>query len=151
MTAKEMNKSQYFLVRHLIKYFAKVNVWVYQKTNGRIMNKMSGSEICLITMTGAKSGEKRTLPLMYVPYKEGVVIVASLGGAPKNPVWFNNVVAHPQIDVQYHDKKMKLVARQVYGEERANVWPTCVKYYKPYESYQRRTNREIPLFVCEPA
>ena len=151
MAAKEMSQSQYFLFRTLIKKFGKLNVWVYQKTNGRLFNKLAGSEICILTMTGAKSGVTRTTPLMYVPYKEGVILVASLGGAPKNPVWFNNVVANPKIEIQYKDKNMSLVARQVYGEERDNLWPICVKYYNPYESYQRRTGREIPLFVCEPA
>jgi len=150
MATKAMSSLEYFLVRKIIKYFAKLNVWVYRISNGRLLNKFAGSEICLLTMTGAKSGEKRITPLMYVPYNEGVVLVASLGGAPKNPVWYHNVVANPQVEVQYRDKKMDLIARRVYDEERAVIWPICVDYYKPYADYQKRTDREIPLFVCEP-
>ncbi|HBD10797.1 MAG TPA: nitroreductase family deazaflavin-dependent oxidoreductase, partial [Porticoccaceae bacterium] len=76
------------------------------------LGKLNGYDVCLVTMTGAKTGKQRVIPLMYVPYNEGVIIVASQGGAPRNPVWFNNLVAHPDIEVQYKNKKMKLRARR---------------------------------------
>lgn len=114
------------------------------------MNKLGGYYICIVTMTGAKSGKHRTIPLMYVPYKDGVLLVASQGGSPKNPTWFYNLVAHPHIQVEQGGRKMSLVARRLSPEEKAELWPTCVKYYAPYETYQKRTQRDIPVFLCEP-
>ena len=114
------------------------------------MNKLEGDPICLVTMKGAKTGKTRTTPLMYVPYENGVILVASQGGAPRHPVWFYNLVAHPDITVEQGDQKMNLRARQVFGEEKAALWPICVEHYEPYETYRQRTDREIPVFVCEP-
>lgn len=133
-----------------LKVFSSFNEKVYRLSKGRIMGKLNGYDVCLVTMTGAKSGKQRVIPLMYVPYQEGVIIVASQGGAPKNPVWFNNLLAHPDIDVQYKAKKMKLRARCVDAEEKAAVWPVCCEYYPDYAIYQQRTERDIPVFVCEP-
>ena len=75
--------------------------------------------------------------------------VASLGGAPKNPVWYYNLVAHPQVEVLVNGETKSLTAREVFGEEKAAVWPTCVEHYPPYADYQARTDREIPVFICE--
>ena len=104
----------------------------------------------LVTMTGAKSGKPRTVPLMYVPYKDGVVVVASQGGSPRSPVWYYNLVANPDVVVQYRSKTMKLRAREIGDAERAEVWPVCVEHYHEYDDYQKRTDRKIPVFVCEP-
>jgi deazaflavin-dependent oxidoreductase (nitroreductase family) len=134
----------------MIKPYSRLNVLLYKLTGGRVMGSMSGRPVMLVTMTGAKSGKSRTIPLMYVPYKEGVILVASQGGAPKSPVWYHNVVANPDIVVQYKRNKMKLRARQVDDAEKAEVWPICVEHYHEYDDYQKRTDRNIPVFVCEP-
>ena len=136
--------------RSILKIFTLINVWVYRLSNGRWMNKLGGYYICIVTMTGAKSGKRRTIPLMYVPYKDGVILVASQGGSPKNPTWYHNVIAHPHIQVEQGGRKMALVARMVSSAEKTELWPTCVKYYAPYETYQKRTQRDIPVFLCEP-
>ena len=136
--------------RGVLKAFTRINVWVYRLSGGRLMNTLGGDPICLITMTGAKSGKVRTIPLMYVPYKEGVLLVASQGGAPKHPVWYHNLLAHPDIVVEQSGRKMHLTARILSGEERAQAWPVCVEHYADYADYQQRTNREIPVFYCEP-
>ena len=150
MAQKPMTESEFKQMRRFIKPFSGFNTLVYRLTGGRLMGSFQGRPVCLVTMTGAKSGKTRTVPLMYVPYKDGVIIVASQGGAPKSPVWFHNLVKHPDIEVQYKSRKMKLRARQVAGEEKAQVWPTCVEHYPPYDDYQARTDRSIPVFVCEP-
>jgi deazaflavin-dependent oxidoreductase (nitroreductase family) len=144
-----MSESEFKTLRRFIKPFSRLNVFVYRLTGGRLMGKFQGLPICLVKMTGARSGKERTVPLMYVPYQDGVIIVASQGGAPKSPVWYQNLVKHPDIEVQYKSNKMKLRARQVGDEEKARVWPTCVEHYPPFEDYQARTNRNIPVFVCE--
>ena len=87
---------------------------------------------------------------MYVPCGDGVLLVASQGGAPKHPVWYHNLVAHPDIDVEYRGREMKLRARLATAEERPSLWPICDRHYAPYADYRARTDREIPIFVCEP-
>lgn len=133
-----------------LKVFSSLNEKIYRWTGGRVLGKLNGYDVCLVTMTGAKTGKQRVIPLMYVPYNEGVIIVASQGGAPRNPVWFNNLVAHPDIEVQYKNKKMKLRARHANAEEKQAVWPICCQYYPDYDIYQNRTERDIPVFICEP-
>lgn len=133
-----------------LKVFSSLNEKIYRWTGGRLMGKLNGYDVMLVTMTGAKSGKKRVIPLMYVPYKDGVIIVASQGGAPNNPVWYNNLVANPEVDVQYKTKKMQLRVRRASTEEKAEVWPVCCEYYPDYEIYQNRTERDIPVFIAEP-
>jgi deazaflavin-dependent oxidoreductase (nitroreductase family) len=149
MAENPMTAVEYSRIKKFAPIFARVNVWIYRLTGGRLMNKFEGCEICLVKMTGARSGKQRWIPVMYVPYKEGAAMVASLGGAPKSPTWYHNLVAHPDIELRFRSSNKKLRARQVYGEEKAAVWPTCVEHYPPYADYQARTDREIPVFICE--
>ena len=92
-----------------------------------------------------------TIPLMYIPYREGVLLVASQGGAAKNPAWYFNLVKHPEIEINHRGKSMKLHARIASDEEKPGLWPICYKHYAPFEKYRKRTSRDIPIFVCEPA
>jgi deazaflavin-dependent oxidoreductase (nitroreductase family) len=147
--AEENDKGEQPPPRWVLKLFTKINVLVYKLSGGRLMNELSGMPICLVEMTGAKSGKKRTIPLMYVPHERGPILVASQGGAPKNPVWYNNLVAHPAVKVTQGGKTLSLKARQVDDSEKRELWPTCTKYYPPYQDYQERTPRNIPVFVCE--
>jgi deazaflavin-dependent oxidoreductase (nitroreductase family) len=150
MAQKPMTESEFKNLRRFIKPFSGLNVFVYRLTGGRLMGSFQGRPVCLVAMTGARSGKPRTIPLMYVPYKDGVILVASQGGAPKSPVWYYNLVEHPEVEVQVKGRKMKLRARQVEGEEKAEAWKACVEHYPAYDDYQARTDRSIPVFVCEP-
>lgn len=150
MAENPMTEREFKTIKRVIKPFSRLNVFMYRLTGGRVMGTLTGRPVMLVTMTGAKSGKTRTIPLMYVPYKEGVIVVASLGGAPKSPVWYNNLIANPDIVVQYKSNKMNLRARQVDDAEKAVVWPVCVEHYSEYGDYQKRTDRNIPVFVCEP-
>lgn len=105
----------------------------------------------MVTMTGAKSGRRRTIPLMLVPDGEAVVLVASQGGAPTHPQWYYNLRAHPDITVERSGRSIPMRAELSSTEERARLWPICVEHYPPYADYQRRTEREIPVFRCAPA
>lgn len=136
--------------RWILKAFTRLNVLVYRLSGGRLMAKLGGDPICLVTMTGAKTGRERTIPLMYVPHENGVLLVASQGGAPKHPVWFHNLVAHPDIVVEVDGRRLELHARRVGEEEKARLWPICVEHYAPYAQYQQRTERSIPVFDCQP-
>jgi deazaflavin-dependent oxidoreductase (nitroreductase family) len=102
-------------------------------------------------MKGAKSGRTLTIPLMYVPYQKGVLLVASLGGAPKNPAWYGNLVKHPDIKVDHRGQRTRLRARLARPDEKPALWPICDRHYPPYADYRKRTTRDIPIFVCEPA
>jgi deazaflavin-dependent oxidoreductase (nitroreductase family) len=105
----------------------------------------------LLTTTGRKSGEKFVFPLFYGETGSGgYIIVASKGGAPKHPVWYLNLVAHPDVEVQVGTKKMTARARTVTGEERALLWEKALKFWPPYADYQKKTEREIPVVVLEP-
>lgn len=134
----------------LLVAFAKLNAAVYRLSGGRIMGKMGASEICVVRMQGARSNTWRDVPLMYVPHGEGVILVASLGGAPKNPVWYHNLVAHPDIEVQIKQSTRRLRARLASSDEKAAVWSKCVAAYPAYTDYQKKTTRDIPVFICDP-
>ncbi|MGD8417092.1 MAG: nitroreductase family deazaflavin-dependent oxidoreductase [Pseudomonadales bacterium] len=136
--------------RWVLKAFTRLHVFLYRLSGGRLMTTLGGDPICLVTMTGAKSGRRRTLPLMYVPDGDSVVLVASQGGAPRNPSWYHNLIAHPEITVEVDGEVRRLRARRVSAEEKRKLWPLCVAHYAPYESYQQRTDRDIPVFRCEP-
>jgi F420H(2)-dependent quinone reductase len=136
--------------RWLIKAMTRSHVFLHRVSGGRLFNKLGGDEVCFVTMTGAKSGRTLTIPLMYVPYGEGVLLVASQGGAPKNPVWYGNLVKHPDIEVVHRGRHMKLRARLARPDEKPGLWPVCERYYAPYAQYRKRTTRDIPIFVCEP-
>ena len=144
----EEKKQQTPPPKWVLKFFTNLNVFVYKLSSGKLMNEFSGMPICLVEMTGAKSGRTRTIPLMYVPHEKGVILVASMGGAPKSPVWYNNLVAHPDVKITQGGQTRSLTARQVDDAEKAELWPTCVKHYPPYQDYQNRTERNIPVFLC---
>lgn len=133
-----------------IKAMTRTHVFLNRLTGGRYFNSLRGDDVCFVTMKGAKSGRTLTIPLMYVPYGDGVLLVASLGGAPRHPVWYHNLVAHPDIDVTHRGRRMKLRARLARADEKPALWPICDRHYAPYADYRKRTSREIPIFVCEP-
>jgi deazaflavin-dependent oxidoreductase (nitroreductase family) len=106
----------------------------------------------LLTTTGRKSGDKLIFPLFYGETGNGgYIIVASKGGAPKHPQWYLNLQAHPEVEVQVGTKKMKAKARTVSGAERARLWEEALKFWPPYADYAKKTDREIPVVVLEPA
>jgi len=101
-------------------------------------------------MRGAKSGKLRKVPLMRVEHDGVYAIVASKGGAPKNPVWYVNVKAEPDVELQDGTVTNDYKAREVDGEERAVWWERAVAAFADYADYQRKTDRQIPVFVLEP-
>lgn len=106
--------------------------------------------VVLLTMTGAKSGAVRKVPLMRVEHEGRYAAVASQGGAPQHPQWFHNLVAHPDIDLQDGTEAGPVHARELTGAERDEWWPRCVEAFPPYAEYQTKTDRLIPVFVLEP-
>lgn len=103
----------------------------------------------LLTTVGRKSGRDVQLPLFYGVSAKGCVIVASKGGAPEHPAWYQNLAANPTVKVQVGAEKFTAKARTVTGEERKQLWVLMNKVWPPYESYQQKTEREIPVVVLE--
>ena len=136
--------------RWVLKLMTRLHVFLHRLSGGGL-NKLGNDEVCFVTMIGAKSGRTLTIPLMYVPHGEGVMLVASQGGAPKNPVWYGNLVKHPDIEVNHRGSSTKLHARLATAAEKPALWPICDQHYAPYADYRTRTTRDIPIFVCEPS
>lgn len=129
-----------------------LHTFVYRATGGRIGHSAPGMPtILLLDHVGAKSGKKRTSPLLYFRDGENVVIVASKGGFPKHPGWFYNLKANPDTKVQIGSERRLVQARVATPEERERLWPVALKMYRGYDEYQARSKgREIPLVVLEP-
>jgi deazaflavin-dependent oxidoreductase (nitroreductase family) len=129
----------------------RLHVFMHRLTGGRLMNSFAGDDICFVRMKGARSGRILTIPLMYIPYNAGVLLVASQGGAPTNPAWYHNLVKNPDIEVNHRGDNIQLRARLADAEEKTTLWPICEQFYAPFADYRARTSRDIPIFVCEPA
>ena len=132
----------------VVKLLTWLNVVLYRLSGGRLLNKMEGCPVCLVTMTGHKSGKRKTIALMYTADGNDVLLVASLGGAPRNPVWYFNLKAQPEIEIQLGKLKRRMLAREASPEERIALWPKVIASYPSFAAYQTRTAREIPVFVC---
>jgi proline iminopeptidase len=104
----------------------------------------------LLTTTGRKSKQRQVLPLIYGKTDKGYAIVASKGGAPSHPAWYLNLSADPDVEVQVGSEKFAATARTVSGAERAALWKQMAALFPPYDEYQRKTRREIPVVVLEP-
>jgi F420H(2)-dependent quinone reductase len=126
-------------------------VETYEGSGGTEGTSLRGMPVVVLTSLGAKSGKLRKNPVMKVEHDGVYAAVASLGGAPKHPVWYYNIREHPLVELQDGPVKKDMVAREVIGEEKAVWWERAVAAYPDYADYQRKTDREIPVFVLEPA
>jgi deazaflavin-dependent oxidoreductase (nitroreductase family) len=123
----------------------------YESSGGTQGTTLGGRPVIILTTVGAKSGKLRKSPLMRVEHDGSYAVVASLGGAPRNPTWYNNVKADPHVELQDGPERRDYVAREVTGGEKATWWDRAVAAYPDYADYQRKTDRQIPVFVLEPA
>ena len=97
----------------IIKTMTYINLFTYRLSKGRLMNKLGGGPICLVEMKGARTGKKRTFPVMYVPDGDDVLVVASIGGAPRNPAWYHNLIANSGVKITQGGRTRSMQARQV--------------------------------------
>jgi deazaflavin-dependent oxidoreductase (nitroreductase family) len=141
----------------IIKVMSRVHTWLYRTSGGRLGRTWRvgsalrhGVPICLVTTTGRKSGQRRTIPLLHLPDGDNVVLVASQGGLPTHPQWYRNVVADPHVEVEFRRTKRAMVAHTANADERARLWPRLLEAYADFASYQSWTDREIPVVVCAP-
>jgi len=141
----------------VIKVMSRVNTRLYRLTGGRLGKKWRVGAgfrkpvpICLLTTTGRKSGQPRTVPLCFLQEGEDVVLVASQGGVPTNPQWYFNVKANPDVQIEIGRRASGYKARAAQSDERARLWPKLVELYADFDAYQSWTDREIPVVICEP-
>lgn len=130
--------------------WAREQTELFESSGGTDGNTMRGMPIILLTSIGSKSGKLRKTPLMRVEHDGEYAVVASLGGAPKNPVWYYNLKKNPHVELQDGPVKRDYLAREVTGGEKAMWWERSVTAYPDYADYQEKTTREIPVFVLTP-
>lgn len=135
----------------MLKYFARMHIWVYRRSNGRLGARLLWFPVALLTTIGRKSGEPRTTPTLYLRDGDQVILPASFGGRAENPTWYLNLKENPAVQVQIRNERLALSARDATDEERACYWPPLMRMYPPYRGYREATDRIIPLVVCEPA
>jgi deazaflavin-dependent oxidoreductase (nitroreductase family) len=136
----------------VLRRLAGVHTFAYRVSGGRVGHRVPGLDapMLLLDHVGAKSGSKRTSPLLYVPNGDSVAIVASKGGFPKNPAWLYNLRAHPDTTVQIGRERRAVRAREATGAERDELFARAIELYPDYRTYQARTKRKIPVVVLEP-
>jgi F420H(2)-dependent quinone reductase len=122
----------------------------YVDSSGTDGTELNGMPVILLTTLGAKTGKLRRTPLMRVEHAGEYAVVASLGGAPKNPVWYYNIKKNPQVELQDGSVTRDYDAREVFDDEKATWWERAVQAYPDYAEYQKNTDRQIPVFVLTP-
>jgi deazaflavin-dependent oxidoreductase (nitroreductase family) len=125
-------------------------VALYEATGGREGGTLQGKPVVIVTMRGRRTGKVRKAPLMRVEHDGTYAIVASMGGAPKHPVWYHNIQSDPDVTLQDGPNVYEMRAREVHGEEKATWWARAVEAWPAYAEYQARTERQIPVLVLEP-
>jgi deazaflavin-dependent oxidoreductase (nitroreductase family) len=126
-------------------------VETYESSGGTEGTTLNGVPVVVVTSLGAKSGRLRKNPVMRVEHDGSYALVASQGGAPEHPAWYHNLVGHPRVDLQDGPERREYTVRLADGEERARWWERAVEVWPAYAEYQTKTDREIPVFVAEPA
>jgi F420H(2)-dependent quinone reductase len=129
---------------------SRLHVNVYRLTGGVVGRRLVGNNMLLLTTRGRTTGKAHTVPLLYLPDGDTLVVVASWGGRPRDPEWYRNLVTEPRAIVQVRSKTRAVLARTANTDERETWWPQIVAAYPGYRIYQSRTDRSIPVVLLEP-
>ncbi|NED96704.1 nitroreductase family deazaflavin-dependent oxidoreductase [Phytoactinopolyspora alkaliphila] len=130
--------------------WARKQAELYERTGGAQGGTLQGRPVIVLTSVGAKTGRLRKTALMRVEHEGEYAVVASLGGAPKHPVWYHNLVANPHVELQDGPNRRDYIAREVTGDERNAWWERAVEVWPDYAAYQEKTSRVIPVFFLTP-
>jgi deazaflavin-dependent oxidoreductase (nitroreductase family) len=133
------------------KWVTRLHTSLFRATAGRVGGRIVNSPVLLLNALGRKTGKRRTTPLLYLRDGHRYVLVASNGGTRDRPVWWLNVKANPNATVEVGGRKVRVRAEEAGAEEKNRLWPRLVEMYPGYESYQKKTDREIPVVVLHPA
>ena len=123
----------------------------FRANGGKVGGTFEGAPLLLLHHTGAKSGKQRVNPMMYQAVGDGYAVFASKAGAPKNPDWFHNLVAHPDVTVEVGTETKAVRARVLTGDERESIWSTQKQRYPTFAEYEAKTSRQIPVVLLEPS
>jgi deazaflavin-dependent oxidoreductase (nitroreductase family) len=135
----------------VVKAMSTANVWAYRATGGRVGGRfLRGAPVLLLTTRGRRSGRPRTAPLLYLADGDRIVIVASKGGMSEHPLWYRNLQADPDCEVEIGRERRAVRARVASVAEKRELWPRLVAMYRDYDDYQARTERDIPVVILEP-
>jgi len=137
------------LSRLVMRAFIGAHRTLYALSSGRIGGRIGAQRILLLTTTGRRSGAPRTVPLVFFEDGERLVLIASNGGAPHDPLWWQNLKQHPEALVQVDAEKRRMRARPASAEERARLWPRVKQENPAYAAYETKTSREIPLVLLQ--
>ena len=143
---RRITEAQMRLVKPGLKLFTAFHVFLYKFTGGRLFNRIGGGEICIVKMTGAKSGQTREFPLMYVPYRNGIVLVASLAGAPSHPVWYHNLVKYPQFEVTVGSVVKKSSSPELRAKKKRRRYGLYAVRPTPISSYTKTERNAISQY-----
>ena len=130
--------------------FGQEHVDRYLATGGKEGHDWQGTQTLILTTTGRRSGRQRQHPLIYGRHGDDFLVVASKGGTPQHPAWYLNLVADPDVEIQVRDERIRAHARPASREEKPELWSIMTKEWPAYDSYQEKTEREIPVVVLEP-
>ena len=134
----------------LLDLLSNTNVWLYRRSGGRIGGRMGRAPVLLLHHVGRRSGKERASPVLFLADDDRLVIVGSKGGAATHPAWFVNLMANPLTTVEVGSRRLRVRARKANETERAAYWPRLLEIYPSYGTYQRRTERVLPVVVLEP-
>ena len=147
---EHMSRSERLLARVVVKWMSRVNTALFRATRGRLGARfLGGEQVLLLTTRGKKSGKPRTVPLIYIEHGAALVVVASKGGWPEHPLWYSNLVADPNVEVQIGERRQSRRARTATDDEHKLLWPQLCQVYPPYQDYQDVTDRRIPVVMLE--
>ena len=129
---------------------ASLHRWLYRRSRGRVGGRLARSPVLLLTTTGRRTGRARTTPLLYIEDGDRLVVVASYGGDDRAPAWYRNIAADREVTVEVGRSRRRMQAADAEGEERAQLWERLTQMYPPYDDYQARTSRRIPVVILTP-
>jgi len=153
MSARALGRRSKLRVRSrrwLIKILSATHLALYRLSGGRVLARVAGMPVLLLTTTGRRTGRARTTPLTFFRTKGDLVVIASNGGADRPPDWFLNLQADPRALVRVGRERFPVSARTTTADERQRLWPSITTKHAGYARYQRKTNREIPVLLLTP-
>ncbi|HYD49943.1 MAG TPA: nitroreductase family deazaflavin-dependent oxidoreductase [Terriglobales bacterium] len=130
--------------------FGDAHVREYEATGGKVGHDWNDTSVLILHTVGRKSGSTRKFPLIYGRDGDDYILVASKGGAPEHPGWYENLMAHPDVHIQVWDKILAVSARTATADEKQRLWPMMVAQWPDYDTYQAGTERDIPVVILTP-